>query len=170
MDQPLFTIGKRIQWSLPELYGEEKFVIMFGGLHIEMALFRVLGELLSGSGWTSALCEAEIASSGTADSLLKASHVVKTRHAHQVPAASLYMLLKKAYLQSCHTEELSMSLQEWCCQRNRESQTFKYWYLILLLEINVLIFISSLRDSDFALYKDSLSNLVPWFFALDHTN
>ena len=89
MDQPLFTIAKRIQWSLPELYGEQKFVIMFGGLHIEMALFRVLGELLSGSGWTSAICDAEIASSGTADSLLKASHVVKTRHTPQVTSASL---------------------------------------------------------------------------------
>ena len=162
MDQPLFTIAKRIHWSLPELYGEEKFVIMFGGLHIEIAL--------SGSELTSALCDAEIASLGTADSFLKASHVTKTRHAHQDPAVSLYMLLKKAYLQSCHSKELSMSLEEWCCQRNRESQTFKYWYLMLLLEIDVLIFIRSLRDSDFALYKDSLTNLVPLFFALDHTD
>ena len=79
MDQPLFTIAKRIKWSLPELYGEEKFVIMFGGLHIEMALFRVLWELPSGSGWTSALCDTEVASLETADCLPKASHLVKTR-------------------------------------------------------------------------------------------
>ena len=98
MDQLSFAIAKRIKWSLSELYGEEKFVIMFGGLHIEMALFRVLGELISGSGWTSALCEAEKASLGTADSLLKSSNVVKTRHTHQVPAGSLYMHLEKAYV------------------------------------------------------------------------
>ena len=36
-DQPLFTIAKQIQWKWPDVYGEDKFVIIFGGLHIEMA-------------------------------------------------------------------------------------------------------------------------------------
>ena len=100
MDQPLFAITKRIQWNLPTDYGEDKFVIMFGGLHIEMAALKVLGDLLDGSGWTSALTEAGIASSGTTDSFLKASHITKTRHAHQVTAASLYLLFKQAFLES----------------------------------------------------------------------
>ena len=43
---------------------------IFGGLHIEMAALRQLGDLLKGGGWTGALTEAEIATSGTADSLL----------------------------------------------------------------------------------------------------
>jgi len=33
-DQPLFALAKQIQWRWPEQYGNEKFVIMFGGLHI----------------------------------------------------------------------------------------------------------------------------------------
>ena len=45
-DQALYTFAKQIQWNWPELYGEDKFVIMFGGLHIEMAVFKVLGEWL----------------------------------------------------------------------------------------------------------------------------
>lgn len=36
-DQPLFALAKTIQWNWPNTYGEEKFVIMMGGLHIEMA-------------------------------------------------------------------------------------------------------------------------------------
>ena len=32
-DQPLYTIAKQIQSKWPEMYGEEKFVIMLGGLH-----------------------------------------------------------------------------------------------------------------------------------------
>ena len=95
-DQPLYTLGKQIQWQWPE-YGEDKFVIMFGGLHVEMAALRSIGTLLRDSGWTSAIVEAEVASSGTAESYLSASSVTRTRQAHQITACSLYTLMKKAY-------------------------------------------------------------------------
>ena len=64
-DQPLFALAKQIQWQWPE-YGEDKFVIMFGGLNIEKAALGSLGTLLEHSGWTSAIAEAGVASSGTA--------------------------------------------------------------------------------------------------------
>ena len=35
-DQPLFAVAKQIQWTWPDSYREPKFVIMFGGLHIEI--------------------------------------------------------------------------------------------------------------------------------------
>ena len=35
MDQPLFAIGKQIQWNTPDTFGEDKIVVMPGGLHIE---------------------------------------------------------------------------------------------------------------------------------------
>ena len=54
-DQPLYALAKQIQWKWPSEYG--KFVVMFGGLHIEMAALRSLGTLLQDSGWTAALSE-----------------------------------------------------------------------------------------------------------------
>ena len=42
------------------------------------------GDYLEGSGWTTALTQANVASSGTADSFLSASHLTRTRHGHQV--------------------------------------------------------------------------------------
>jgi hypothetical protein len=45
----LFALAKHIQWEIPE-FGEDKFVVMMGGLHIEMASFKMLGKWLSGSG------------------------------------------------------------------------------------------------------------------------
>ena len=96
-DQPLYTIAKQIQWSWPDIYGEDQFVVMFGGLHIEMASLKVLGDILKGSGWTEALVQAGVASSGKADSFLKASHVTRTRRAHQITASSLYLLQQNAY-------------------------------------------------------------------------
>lgn len=83
-DQPLFVLAKQIQWEWPEIYGEDRFVVMFGGLHIEMAAFKLLGDLLKGTGWVTALSEADIASLGTAESFLTVSNLAKTRQAHQI--------------------------------------------------------------------------------------
>ena len=58
-----------------------------------MKAWKALGKLLDSSGYTAALVQADIASHGKADSFLKASHVSRTRHAHQVTAAALYTLL-----------------------------------------------------------------------------
>ena len=95
-DQPLYALAKKIQWTWPATHGEDHFVIMFGGLHIEMATLKLLGDWLEDSGWTNALVQAEIASSGTANSFIHASHVTKTRHAHQVTAeASIHSSNKR---------------------------------------------------------------------------
>lgn len=70
-DQPLYAIAKEIQWKWPEKYGEDKFVIMFGGLHIEMAMLKTIGDWLQGSGWTQALVQSDISTPGTADSFFE---------------------------------------------------------------------------------------------------
>ncbi|CAB4011701.1 Hypothetical predicted protein [Paramuricea clavata] len=75
LDQPLYTVAKQIQWNFKEKYGEDKFVIMFGGLHIEMGFLKLIGSWLEGSGWTTALVDANVASSGTAESFIKATSV-----------------------------------------------------------------------------------------------
>ena len=67
-DCPIFAKAKYIQWTWPAECGEDKFVVMFGGLHIEMSLCNTLGNYLADSGWTTSLTEAGIATSGTADS------------------------------------------------------------------------------------------------------
>ena len=97
MIAPLFAKAKYIQWTWPSTHGEDKLVIMFGGLHLEMSMWNVLGDYLTDSGWTVALSEAGIASSGIAESFLKVSHLTRTRHAHQITIAALYKLQKEAY-------------------------------------------------------------------------
>ena len=39
-----------MQWVLGGTYSEDAFVVMLGRLHTEMALLRLLGEWLTGSG------------------------------------------------------------------------------------------------------------------------
>ena len=38
------------------------------------------------------------------------------------------------------------------------------------LQLLVMIYVRSLREADFKLYLESLAQIVPWFFSLDHTN
>ena len=172
VDQPLFAVAKHIQWSWPQVYGEDHFIIVFGGLHIEMAVLKVLGDLLDGSGWTSALVQADITTPGRADSLLKASHVTRTRRAHQVTASSLYLLLQRAY--AGHTDDPGdgdvKPLEEWWDERAGAYPQVHFWSIILKLELAMLVYIRAVREADFQLYVDALSSLMPWFFSLDHTH
>ena len=103
-DQPLFVIAQQIQWEWPEMYGEDKFIVLFGGLYIEMACFKVLGDILRDSGWTHSLIEANIATSGIADSFLVCSNVPRTRHTHQITACALFELLMSAYFEDINSD------------------------------------------------------------------
>ena len=96
-DQPLYALAKQIQWHWPNQFGEDKFVIMMGGLHIEMAALRMLGHWLEGSGWVQCITQSGVATSGVAESFIHASHVKRTRYAHTVTAAALYICMRNAY-------------------------------------------------------------------------
>lgn len=175
-DQPLYALTKQIQWHWPQQYGENKFVIMFGGLHVEMAALKSIGSLLKASGWIEAIVEADIASSGIAESFITASSVTRTRYAHQITACSLYTLMKKAYEYYIADTSLEqdasviLSFDEWCEKRKAESPQFSYWYLVLSMELTILSLIRSFREADFRLYVETLMELIPYFFANNNYN
>ncbi len=163
LDQPLFAIAKWIQWNWPESHGEDHYIIILGGLHIEMAGLCVLGDWLEDTGWVEALVQAKVASAGTANSFLKACHVTRTRHAHQVTASCLYILLKKSYMHylgSLQPGTQPERLDDWCTRCKREIPQFQFWYTTLQLELLVLSYIKSLRTANFSLYVDSLTKLA----------
>ena len=127
LDQPLFALAKQIQWSWPEIYRESRYVVMFGGLHVEMVGLKALGEWLDGSGWVGALSEADVATPGTAESFLKVSHLAKTRRAHQVTAAALHVPRQSAY-DECEaalpTTEQSLSITSGATRRRPNNHSF----------------------------------------------
>ena len=48
--------------------------------------------------------------------------------------------------------------------------TFKYWSIVMELELLICRFVRSLREGDFSLYVQICDDLCPWFQAMDHTN
>ena len=171
-DCPIFILCKKIQWNFPQTHGEDKFLIMFGGLHVEKALWTALGKFLNGSGWTEILTEAEIATSGTVDSFLKSSHITRTRHVHQISALTLSKLQKDAFLGENAGLLDEEKFEKWRVTMTETSPTctFKYWDMVLRIEIQILIFIRAHREKDFPLYVEALESLAFLFFAMDHFN
>ena len=135
---------------------------MFGGLHLELASLRSIGTLLHDSGWTSAICEANVVSSGTAESFLTASSIKRMRQEDQITACRLHNLMKKAYQDYCTDEPGSppLGLEDWCVQRRRSSPQFQFWYLVLDIELAIFTVIRSFRERNFELYHYALYQMT----------
>ncbi|KAK3921569.1 DNA primase [Frankliniella fusca] len=169
VDQQLYVIGKKIQWQWPSLYGENKLVLLLlGPLHIEQNFLKVLGQLMVGSGWNSVITQSGIASSGSADALLKVTHIKRAREIHQITAAVLHSLLIEEYSRCQPNGDVELS--EWITLTSKDSPTFKFWLTVLNLEILLLDFVRSVRLGNFSGFKDALKGMAPWFFLFNHPN
>ena len=67
-DQPIYAVAKHLQRNWPNKYSEDSLVIMFGEIRIEMAVLKSVETLLHDTVGTVVLVEAEVASSGIAES------------------------------------------------------------------------------------------------------
>ena len=97
-DQPLYAIIKLIQWQFPDTLGEDKLVVIMGTLHIEDNKHLMIGKLQHDTGWDIILSQAEVLTSGRAQSTLDEYHIKHTRYAHQVSLVALYVLKQSAYV------------------------------------------------------------------------
>ncbi len=172
VDHPLYVLAKKIQWAWPQQYGENKYVVMMGGLHIEMALLKTIGDWLSGSGWTTLMAEADVLTEGRAEGVLNGSHVTRGQWAFQVTAASLYKLQTDAYSEYIedNTDGITLSFTEWGERMSENHPQFCYWNKTLQLLKLFLCFLRSQREGQFHTYIETLRKIIPWFFALDHFN
>ena len=173
VDQPLFALAKEIQWRLGGVYDEDRFVFMLGGLHVEMASWKMLGKWLTGTGWAETVCSAGVVTQGVAESLLTASHLSRTRRAHQVTMICLYILMCRAYQEYASgtgENEAVKTFHEWKEDKSTRCPQFLYWSDALDLQLHCLQLVRALREADFSLYVKAIKLILPWMFALDHPN
>lgn len=168
-DQPVYAIAKQIQWRFPNSHGENKVLVMMGGLHIEMMIINLLGKWLLKSGWTETLANAGVASVGVAETCLTSSHVKRARYAHEVTIVALNILQEEAYKKYCEglPEQYKEEKAEWKKRMIAESAQFNYWNTVIQMESLLLQFIFSIRTANFKLFVATLKNICPWTFALD---
>ena len=58
------------------------------------------------------------------------------------------------------------SFEDWCEHRKLQGPQFRYWHLVLTMELAILVFIRSLRESNFSLYRQ----LIPYMYANNNVN
>ena len=90
----------------------------------------------------------------------------KARYSIQLSVVTIYACLKKAHKAS----NFVLPLFSWAEEHSSSSCMFKYWMLIMKFQINYLVFIRSMRESNFKLFVKILISLVIWFFIFDHYN
>ena len=166
-DLPIYAIGKELQWKYPTQYGEDKLVWVLGGLHCEMAAWSMVGRLLSDSGWTGIIAEADITSEGSSEALLLASHLMKTRHAHIVTLLALEILQNDAMVEEGVSPE---NREEWITERTKVNPTFTFWEIVKNLEIMILSAVRGIRERNHHLYINCMEYVCYYFFSLDSTN
>ena len=167
LDQPLFVLAKLVQWQFPATHGEGPYVAMLGGLHTDGSLERTWR--FTGRLWVDFSSIRSLSSAGTAQSMLKAAHLARTRDAHQVTLLTLHILQREAFL-SCYGSEQEETAEAWRFQLIAKSPTFMFWDLILRYKTFILIFVEAHKEKNFLLYVNVLEELALRFFALHHVN
>ena len=74
--------------------------------------------------------------------------------------------MKFAYDNSPQKNE--KSFETWRAEMEKENPQFKFWSIALKMEMDYLMFLRSIRSSDFWLYVSSIKSFLPWIFIFDH--
>ena len=165
-DQPVYALSKTIQWRFNNQFGQGEYFVMFGALHIEKSLLVIHEDIIKCSGLKQILQENELSVVGTVV-IVNVNDIKKARYCIQVCACAIYKKLKEAHKES----NSILPVMDWLQKvRSNQSEMSFYWNIILHVEVSILVFIRSIREGNFTLYKQSLWSLMKWYFALDHYN
>lgn len=134
-----------------------------------MSFIAVIGTWLTGSGWNEVIVSAGISTPGKTLGILKGSHVKRCRYAHEVTLVALNTLLRKSYENDGDKVE-SEPFDEWIKRKRDSIPQFQFWVTTMELEALLLLFVKSIRESNFEDFILILEKLCPWYFLLDHVN
>ena len=124
------------------------------------------GDFVSGSGLLKLLGISNLSICSLQTVISSVSDIKGTRYALQVSVCVIYKNLFYAHSSSGS----SLSHLDWLDEISTTSAMALYWKQILELQIHILIYIRSIRESNFQLHILALRALMKWYFALDHYN
>ena len=73
----------------------------------------------------------------------------------------------------CHVLTIKITIDkepvlQWLKNQSKESEICYYWYIIIDLMLNLLIFERSMREGNFSLHVSLLNQVVKWYYTCDH--
>ena len=145
----------------PSPSGPDKYVCLFGDLHIELELLRIHGELIKGSG-----LDAILESANGTSVVIDVNNNKHARYCLQVAVCAIYRFLVDAHMKDSD----SSTPLHWLDGRSSTSQMCFYWKIILEFQIHILLFIRAIREGNYKLYEETLYQFLKYFFAFDKYN
>ena len=159
-DHPVYSYSKEVQWRNPTIFGHGKYLCLLRYLHI-----RLHGDLIKRSFLDSALAHTNLSTTDTS-TIFDVNNIKRSRYCLQVGICVIYKLLKEAHADT----QTNVSIFSWLEERSKISQIAYYWRLILNFQIQVPIFVRSVRTRNFLLNRKTLFYFLKWFFARDKYN
>ena len=164
-DQPVYALTKAIQWRYPSCFSLESYVPLLGDLHIEHSLLLIHGQIIKGSGLECVLERNKLSTEGTS-AIVDVNDIKRARYCLQVSLCATYRKLKEAYIKA----NTQLPILSWLSLKSEESEMCFLWRIIFEIEIEILLFVRSIREGNFNLYLQSLYSLLKYYFALDRYN
>ena len=138
---------------------------LFGGLNIEQSLLVMHGQLIDGSGLMDILNQHKFSTIGLS-AVVDVNSIKRARYCVQVTLCALYIKVKYAAVNN----NSSLPPYEWLRLKSKESETCFFWKMVMDFQINILIFVRSIREGNFKLYVEVIRKLMKWYFILDRYN
>ena len=115
-------------------------ICLLGDHHIEQSILGLHGNPMKESGLDSVLAHSNLSAIGTS-TIVDVNNIKRSRYCLHVAICVIYKLLKEAHADN----QSNLSLFDWLEERSKISQMAYYWRLILNFQIQVLIFVRSVR-------------------------
>ena len=122
-------------------------------------------ELIKGGGLENILSNIDMPIIRTG-ALVHENLIKQARYCLQVCLCALFLKLKDAKDKSRST----LSSLEWLEQSKNQNEMCSYWYLIVTLQRDILLYVRSLRESNYKLLIYAMKNLMKWVFSFHCDN
>ena len=173
MDQPMYAIGKLIQWKWCNTdFSEDTFVLMLGSIHIEFVIEAIEGKLTDGSGMSAIACKAGFFTAGSADLFTTKPdrHLKLTRYTHN----QLFLLTLSIHKNEAYTiyqdQGGPCNRTQWEKNMKDMSKLFLYWSMVMNIELLQCLFVPSLREGDSPLYVQVIDEVCDYAFMFNQAH
>ena len=153
-DCPVYAISKTIQFRYPSLF--QNYLSMLGDLHSEQVFLVMHGELINGSGLKE-LMKIHKFTTINVSSVVDASQIKAARYGLQVLLSALFLKLQDA------CKDSGMDPFVWLDEKAKSNDMCFILNTLMQFQINVLLFVRSIREGNLSLYIEVLRKFLPWF-------
>ena len=120
------------------------------------------GELIKGSGILEILNQLNFSTTGVS-AVVDVNSIKRARYCVQVTVSALYNKLKEA----ADADGTTLPPYDWLRVKSKKNKSLYFWKVVFEFQLNILIFVRSIREGDFKVYVEVLRKFLKCYFIFD---